>query len=192
MVDSCPSYGTENEVYEMLMHNFRRHYESNRAPLGLYFHTIWFKKKINLRGFQVTNPSVHYNWYWWWIFFFSAIPRRNDSSSGSVGGQQLGSHSMDAETDAHHSTGPVRAVEVQNSGGARGPGVQHRQILQVTGTRAQRRSLPAHLQRLPRCLSLDQERIRPRYLIHSLRSPKTKCRPLVVQHDPLRSHYYYY
>lgn len=52
MVDSCPSYGTENEVYEMLMHNFRRHYESNRAPLGLYFHTIWFKKKINLRGFQ--------------------------------------------------------------------------------------------------------------------------------------------
>lgn len=56
MVDSCPSHGSEDEVYEMLMHNFRRHYNSNRAPFGLYFHTIWFKKRINLRAFQVA-PS---------------------------------------------------------------------------------------------------------------------------------------
>lgn len=61
MVDSCPSYGTENEVFEMLMHNFRRHYETNRAPLGLYFHTIWFKKKINLRGFQVIPISTRFS-----------------------------------------------------------------------------------------------------------------------------------
>ena len=57
MVDSCPSYGTEDEVYEMLMHNFRRHFNTNRAPYGLYFHTIWFKKRINLRAFQV-NQTV--------------------------------------------------------------------------------------------------------------------------------------
>lgn len=53
MVDSCPSYGTEEEVFQMLMHNFKRHYNTNRAPFGLYFHTIWFKKRINLRAFQV-------------------------------------------------------------------------------------------------------------------------------------------
>ena len=57
MVDSCPSHGSEDEVYEMLMHNFKRHYNTNRAPFGLYFHTIWFKKRINLRAFQVTPPS---------------------------------------------------------------------------------------------------------------------------------------
>jgi hypothetical protein len=56
MVDSCPSHGSEDEVYEMLMHNFKRHYNTNRAPFGLYFHTIWFKKRINLRAFQVTPP----------------------------------------------------------------------------------------------------------------------------------------
>ena len=56
MVDSCPSYGSEDETYDMLMHNFKRHFNSNRAPLGLYFHTSWFKKRLNLRAFQVT-PS---------------------------------------------------------------------------------------------------------------------------------------
>ncbi|KAK2725560.1 hypothetical protein QYM36_000156, partial [Artemia franciscana] len=52
MVDSCPPYFTEEEVYDMLMHNFKRHFNTNRAPYGLYFHTIWFKKKTNLRAFQ--------------------------------------------------------------------------------------------------------------------------------------------
>ncbi len=53
MVDSCPSYATDDETYEMLMSNFRRHFTTNRAPFGLYFHTIWFKKRINMRAFQV-------------------------------------------------------------------------------------------------------------------------------------------
>ena len=60
MVDSCPSYGTEEEVFQMLMHNFKRHYNSNRAPFGLYFHTIWFKKRINLRAFQVSSARTSY------------------------------------------------------------------------------------------------------------------------------------
>lgn len=74
MVDSCPSHGSEDEVFEMLMHNFRRHFNSNRAPLGLYFHTIWFKKRINLRAFQVhgtfliVEPSSG-----WMINFFSSL-----------------------------------------------------------------------------------------------------------------------
>jgi hypothetical protein len=29
------------------MTNFYRHYNSNRAPLGLYFHSNWFKTKQN-------------------------------------------------------------------------------------------------------------------------------------------------
>ena len=30
----------------------RRHYETNRAPLGLYFHTLWFKDKKNQKAFK--------------------------------------------------------------------------------------------------------------------------------------------
>lgn len=60
MVDSCPSHGTEEEVFQMLMHNFKRHYNTNRAPFGLYFHTIWFKKRINLRAFQVSSAQPAY------------------------------------------------------------------------------------------------------------------------------------
>ena len=52
MVDSCPAFFSENELYEMLMNNFRRHYDTNRAPLGLYFHTLWFKDKKNRRAFR--------------------------------------------------------------------------------------------------------------------------------------------
>ena len=52
MVDSCPPYFSENELYEMFMNNFRRHYDTNRAPLGLYFHTLWFKDKKNRRAFR--------------------------------------------------------------------------------------------------------------------------------------------
>ncbi|XP_047493237.1 chitin deacetylase 1-like [Penaeus chinensis] len=52
MMDQCPPLPDDEEVYEMLMHNFKRHYNSNRAPLGLYFHTIWFKVKHNMKGMQ--------------------------------------------------------------------------------------------------------------------------------------------
>ena len=49
---SCPPYFSENELYEMFMNNFRRHYETNRAPLGLYFHTLWFKDAKNRKAFR--------------------------------------------------------------------------------------------------------------------------------------------
>jgi hypothetical protein len=52
MVDSCPTHLSEEEVYDMFMSNFNRHYKTNRAPFGLYFHTIWFKEKQNFRVFQ--------------------------------------------------------------------------------------------------------------------------------------------
>lgn len=53
MMDQCPPTIDEEDVYQMLMHNFRRHYDTNRAPLGLYFHTIWFKTKHNMKGMKV-------------------------------------------------------------------------------------------------------------------------------------------
>uniref|UniRef100_T1GW61 Chitin-binding type-2 domain-containing protein n=1 Tax=Megaselia scalaris TaxID=36166 RepID=T1GW61_MEGSC len=51
VVDSCPSHLTGDEIYRMLTHNFKRHYLSNRAPYGLYFHSTWFKKVEYLNAF---------------------------------------------------------------------------------------------------------------------------------------------
>jgi len=52
MIDSCPPYFSESELTEIFMKNFRRHYDTNRAPLGLYFHTLWFKQTKNKNAFK--------------------------------------------------------------------------------------------------------------------------------------------
>lgn len=44
MLDSCSSLRTPDNLYNVLTHNFIRHYEQNRAPLGLYMHAAWFSK----------------------------------------------------------------------------------------------------------------------------------------------------
>ncbi len=41
MVDSCNIHDAE-QFYNALSINFQRHYESNRAPLGIYMHAAWF------------------------------------------------------------------------------------------------------------------------------------------------------
>ena len=40
MMDWLDSTG-KNSTYEILWHNFRLHYETNRAPLGIYLHASW-------------------------------------------------------------------------------------------------------------------------------------------------------
>merc|ERR1712106_92712 len=44
MVDSCfSSKPTADQVYKFLVNNFDRHYNTNRAPLGLFFHSAFLK-----------------------------------------------------------------------------------------------------------------------------------------------------
>lgn len=52
-MDSCPSNLSGEDVYEMLMLNFKRHYLSNRAPMGLHFHTSWFQTSTYFHAFNV-------------------------------------------------------------------------------------------------------------------------------------------
>uniref|UniRef100_A0A6P7H284 Uncharacterized protein LOC114345178 isoform X1 n=2 Tax=Diabrotica virgifera virgifera TaxID=50390 RepID=A0A6P7H284_DIAVI len=73
MVDSCPSTMTGNEVYELLMHNFRRHYLSNRAPFGLYFHSAWFKNSSYLSAFQKFLSDVLKQTDVWFVTNWQAI-----------------------------------------------------------------------------------------------------------------------
>jgi hypothetical protein len=44
MLDSCSEIRTPDTLYNVLTHNFIRHYEQNRAPMGLYMHAAWFSK----------------------------------------------------------------------------------------------------------------------------------------------------
>lgn len=49
MVDSCSNVNQPEQFYNFLNHNFNRHYNSNRAPFGLYFHATWLKKSNEFR-----------------------------------------------------------------------------------------------------------------------------------------------
>ncbi|RWS12168.1 hypothetical protein B4U79_03702 [Dinothrombium tinctorium] len=51
MGDACSNPSDEKGVYEMLMKNFNRHYKSNRAPFGLFYHSAWFTTPHHKRGF---------------------------------------------------------------------------------------------------------------------------------------------
>ena len=51
MGDACSNPSDENGVFDMIMKNFNRHYQSNRAPFGLYYHSAWFNTRHHLQGF---------------------------------------------------------------------------------------------------------------------------------------------
>jgi len=46
MLDSCSGYiRTPDNLYNVLTHNMIRHFEQNRAPLGMFLHAAWLKKQ---------------------------------------------------------------------------------------------------------------------------------------------------
>lgn len=49
MVDSCANILTGDQFYNFLNHNFDRHYKTNRAPLGVFFHASWLKLNPELQ-----------------------------------------------------------------------------------------------------------------------------------------------
>lgn len=51
MADACFNPNDEQGVYEMVKNNFDRHYTTNRAPFGIYFHSRWFLTDHNRKGF---------------------------------------------------------------------------------------------------------------------------------------------
>nr|XP_027205619.1 uncharacterized protein LOC113799218 isoform X1 [Dermatophagoides pteronyssinus] len=51
MGDACSNPSDENGVYDLIMKNFKRHYNSNRAPFGLYYHSAWFNSEHHRQGF---------------------------------------------------------------------------------------------------------------------------------------------
>lgn len=51
MGNSCTSPSDESGVYRLIMSNFKRHYETNRAPFGLYYQSGWFTTAHHKAGF---------------------------------------------------------------------------------------------------------------------------------------------
>lgn len=45
MIDSCSNIIDAKQFYDFLTYNFKRHYEQNRAPMGLFFHAAWLKNR---------------------------------------------------------------------------------------------------------------------------------------------------
>lgn len=65
MIDNCPTVGNRDRVYQFLKSNFQRHYESNRAPMGLFFHSQWFMDKENLAAlYRFIDEMVPLNDVW--------------------------------------------------------------------------------------------------------------------------------
>ena len=58
MGDACSNPQDEEGVHKMLMKNFNRHYQSNRAPFGLYYHSAWFNTPHHRRGFMTFMDEI--------------------------------------------------------------------------------------------------------------------------------------
>lgn len=64
MIDSCSSILSGDQFYNFLNFNFERHYKTNRAPLGLYFHAAWLKNNpefLDAFLFWIDEISANHN-----------------------------------------------------------------------------------------------------------------------------------
>ncbi|CAH1122033.1 unnamed protein product [Ceutorhynchus assimilis] len=51
MGDACSNPPDADGVFKMLIKNFQRHYTTNRAPFGLFYHAAWFTQPHHKEGF---------------------------------------------------------------------------------------------------------------------------------------------
>lgn len=58
MADACSNPSTVEGVYYMIMKNFQRHYNTNRAPFGLSYHPAWFTTPHHKEGFELFLDTI--------------------------------------------------------------------------------------------------------------------------------------
>lgn len=58
MADACSNPPDAEGVYLMIMQNFQRHYQTNRAPFGLFYHPAWFTTPHHKEGFELFLDTV--------------------------------------------------------------------------------------------------------------------------------------
>ncbi|XP_076349905.1 uncharacterized protein LOC143246704 [Tachypleus tridentatus] len=52
MADACSNSQDEEGIVKFLSQNFNRHYNTNRAPFGLFYHSAWFTNAHHRKGFM--------------------------------------------------------------------------------------------------------------------------------------------
>lgn len=52
------SQSNASDTMELLRNNFERHYKSNKAPFGIYFHAAWFVITENSENFSDFNRLI--------------------------------------------------------------------------------------------------------------------------------------
>uniref|UniRef100_A0A336LSX4 CSON003767 protein n=1 Tax=Culicoides sonorensis TaxID=179676 RepID=A0A336LSX4_CULSO len=70
MGDACSNPSDAENVEKMIMKNFDRHYTTNRAPFGLFYHAAWFTQPHHKEGFikfldkinQMNDVYIVTNW----------------------------------------------------------------------------------------------------------------------------------
>jgi len=58
MADACSNPSNAKGVYYMIMKNFQRHYNTNRAPFGLSYHPAWFTTPHHKEGFELFLDTI--------------------------------------------------------------------------------------------------------------------------------------
>jgi len=58
MADACSNPPSAEGVYYMIMKNFQRHYNTNRAPFGLSYHPAWFTTPHHKEGFELFLDTI--------------------------------------------------------------------------------------------------------------------------------------
>jgi len=58
MADACSNPPTAEGVYYMIMRNFQRHYNTNRAPFLLSYHPAWFTTPHHKEGFELFLDTI--------------------------------------------------------------------------------------------------------------------------------------
>lgn len=73
MLDACSNPSNADDVYKLLFQNFARHYNSNRAPIGLFYHAAWFTQPHNREGFERFVDTVLSQDDVWFVTSWQAI-----------------------------------------------------------------------------------------------------------------------
>ena len=108
MVDGCSAPEDAEGIYKMLIKNFERHYTSNRAPLGMYFHAAWFTREHHKEGFIAFLDTITSMEDVWMVTNWQAIQWMRDPTPLShIKGFR--------PFDCHYPDRPARCTSGKNS-----------------------------------------------------------------------------
>ncbi|CAH0562127.1 unnamed protein product [Brassicogethes aeneus] len=89
MGDACSNPPDSDGVFKMLTKNFQRHYTTNRAPFGLFYHAAWFTQPHHKEGFIKFIDSILAMKDVWLVTNWQALQWvRDPTPSGRLGNFQ--------------------------------------------------------------------------------------------------------